>query len=110
MSNCDDTVLCLFKNVSEEQARKIIKDAAIEGAKEVLEQIGLSPKATKDIKELRQLLSSWRNIKTEAKESISMMTKSAWEKLCEWAGYALLVYLFYKLGIPFIDETKRVLH
>lgn len=52
--------------ITKDELQDMLHKAAKTGAQEALERLGLQDKtATKDLEDMRQLVSSWRNIQTE---------------------------------------------
>jgi len=52
--------------ITKDELQNMLHKAAKTGAQEALERLGLEDKkATKDLEDMRQLVSSWRNIQTE---------------------------------------------
>ena len=52
--------------ITKDELQDMLHKAAKTGAQEALERLGLEDKtATKDLEDMRQLVSSWRNIQTE---------------------------------------------
>lgn len=62
--------------ITKEELQDMLHKAAKTGAQEALERLGLEDKtATKDLEDMRQLVSSWRNIQTEVgRTAIRLLT------------------------------------
>ncbi len=68
--------------------RAIAEEAGELGASRALARLGLSDEAaTRDVAELRELLTAWRDAK-----------RSAWKAFAGWLSAALLAVLAWKLG------------
>ena len=65
------------RNISDEELKTMLREAAEWGAKRALADIGLhDDEAVSDVKELRGLLDTWRDAKRTAfRTAISWMTK-----------------------------------
>ena len=60
--------------ITKDELQDMLHKAAKTGAQEALERLGLEDKtATKDLEDMRQLVSSWRNIQTEVGPSASRL-------------------------------------
>jgi hypothetical protein len=78
-------------NISEDELKRLLTEAAVLGAKQALQDIGLhDDNAAKDIEDVRGLLSSWRETKSEM-----------WKTFVHWftagllalIGYAVVMYV-----------------
>ena len=78
-------------SICEEELKRLLVEAAVLGAKQALADIGLHDEnASKDISEVRGLLSSWREAKSEI-----------WKTVVHWVtagvlaaiGYAVFFYV-----------------
>lgn len=72
-----NTPILSVRNVSDDELKSMLREAAEWGAKRALADIGLhDDEAGDDVKELRGLLESWRDAKRTAfKTTISWITK-----------------------------------
>jgi len=74
------------------EQQRLIESAAEEGAKRALEKVGLSdPDAGDDVKELRNLLDSWRGAKRTIGQTVVRIITTA-------ALMALAVGIYAKFG------------
>lgn len=57
--------------MTEGEIRRLIDQAAVKGADEALRRVGLSNShAGRDVRELRELLTAWRDVRTTARRTL----------------------------------------
>ena len=93
---------CMFKNISDVNAKKLIAEAV----KEAFKNEGLAPG---DLKSVSELLSDWRSLTTGTKQTALYMLQGAWRSLCRISGYLFLAYICWKSGILDGEGLKKVL-
>lgn len=116
---CDKVAACLFKDLSQEDARAMLNQIADEGgkrgAKAVLRELGLIPPdedgmevATKNVGELMELLTNWRAITKTTKDTFHEFFQSLWKGVAKIGAFLLLAYIASRYADIKPDDLKKL--